>query len=142
MVPIGIRRKYMKRVFQTKKVLTGSNLYRKWSDYAEGDVVVGVFEGIHHDKFKKDNAKVKVHYAEFADGKGDDFVGKTLVINSCGSLEKALGEMTEGAAYQFVYGGKITLEKGPYAGKEAHTLSIQEVDLGSESEDSGEDYAL
>ena len=122
----------MKRVFQTKKALTGSNLYKKWEDYSEGDVVVGVFEGIHTDKFKKENAKIKVVHAEFADGTADNYIGKTLVINSCGSLNKAMESMVEGAAYQFVYNGKITLEKGPYAGKEAHTLSIDEVDLGEE----------
>lgn len=125
----------MKRVFQTRKTLTGSNVYRPWKQYNEGDVVVGVYEGVHVDNFKKNNAKVKVHYAEFADGTGADFEGKTLVINSCGSLEKALETMTEGSAYQFVYNGTITLQKGPYAGKEAHSVEIAEVDL--ESEDAG-----
>lgn len=127
----------MKRVFQTRRTLTGANVYRSWKDYTEGDVVVGHFEGIHVDNFKKNNAKVKVVYAEFADGTGDSFVGKTLVINSCGSLEKAMETMTEGAGYQFVYGGKVTLQKGPYAGKEAHSLEITEVEIEEESSDAG-----
>lgn len=128
----------VKRVFNVKKTLTGSNVYRPWKDYSEGDVIVGAFQGIHIDNYKKNNAKVKVVYAELADGTGDDLVGKTLVINSCGSLEKALENMEEGTGYQFVYNGKITLDRGPYAGKEAHSVAIEEVDLEEvESTDAG-----
>jgi hypothetical protein len=119
----------VKRVFNVKKTLTGSNIYRPWKDYSEGDVIVGTFQGVHIDNYKKNNAKVKVAYAELADGTGDTLVGKTLVINSCGSLDKALDNMDEGSAYQFVYNGKITLDRGPYAGKEAHSVAIEEVDL-------------
>lgn len=122
-----------RRVFNTKRTLTGSNVYRPWKDYSEGDVVVGIFQGIHIDNFKKNNAKIKVTYAEFADGTGHTLEGKVLVINSCGSLEKSLEIMEEGAAYQFVYNGKVTLEKGPYAGKEAHSVAIDEVELDEEA---------
>lgn len=124
-----------KRVFNVKKTLTGANVYRPWKDYVEGDVVVGTYQGVHVDNYKKNNAKIKVVHAEFADGTGDTFIGKTLVINSCGSLEKSLESMVEGCAYQFVYNGTVTLAKGPYAGKEAHSVAIEEVEL--ESEDAG-----
>ena len=127
-----------KRIFNVKKTLTGSNVYRTWKEYSEGDVVVGTFQGVHIDNYKKNNAKIKVAYAEFADGTGEDLVGKTLVINSCGSLEKALENMDEGSAYQFIYNGTIQLQKGPYAGKDAHSVAIEEVDLTEEeSADAG-----
>ena len=127
-----------KRIFNVKKTLTGSNVYRTWKEYSEGDVVVGTFQGVHIDNYKKNNAKIKVAYAEFADGTGGDLVGKTLVINSCGSLEKALENMDEGSAYQFIYNGTIQLQKGPYAGKDAHSVAIEEVDLTEEeSADAG-----
>lgn len=123
-----------KRKFTVTKTLSGSQSYRKWSDYSEGDVVIGQFVGIHLCQYKKENVKIKVLDAQFKDGSGDTYIGKTLVINHCGSLEHAMQEVKEGEHVQIEYTGKMTLAKGPYAGKEAHTVAVAVVEIESEDE--------
>lgn len=128
-----------KRVFTVTKNLSGSNTYRKWSEYSEGDCVVGKFVGFHVCQYKKQNPKIQVVHADFADDSGETLIGKTLVINSCGSVDKAFENLSEGDGVQIIYTGKITMQKGPYAGKEAHTVTCDMVDLGSSEEN---DYDL
>lgn len=124
-----------KRVFTVKKSLGGAQSYRKWDDYEIGDVVVGTFIGTHVDQFKKTNYKIKVADAQFVDHElADTLIGKVLVLNSAGSLDKQMEEVQEGEAIHMEYTGKSLLTKGPFAGKEAHGMIVQIVELGPESD--------
>ncbi len=131
----------MKRIFTEKKKLAGSQTYRKWSDYSEGDVVVGKFVGTHTDNYDKVNPKIKVIHAEFRDGSGEALIGQTLVLNSCGVLDKAMEDVQEGEYIQVVYNGTITMQKGKYAGKEAHTMDVSLVDPNEVESMEGGSYA-
>ncbi len=127
----GLKRNYTVK----KQIAGGQKVYRKWSEYETGDVVVGKYIGTHKDQYDKVNMVLLVEDAYFKDGTGEDMVGKNLVINSCGTLDKAMEELAEGAMVQIEYTGTVKLEKGPYKGKEAHTMSIVEVEADSEDMD-------
>jgi hypothetical protein len=126
-----------KRVFTVKKSLGGPQLYRKWEDYSEGDVVTGQFIGIHTCQYKKKNYKIKVLDAQFEDFKlAESLIGKVLVLNSAGSLDKQMEEVQEGEYIQMEYSGKTMLTKGPYAGKEAHGMIVNIVEVEDDAESS------
>lgn len=121
-----------KRTFTVKKTLGGAQNYRKWEDYEMGDVVVGTFMGIHVCQYKKNNFKIKVLDAQFMDHElGESLIGKTLVLNAMGSLDKQMSEVQEGESVQVEYLGKSLLTKGPYAGKDAHGVSVAIVEVES-----------
>jgi hypothetical protein len=128
------------RRFATKKAIKGNMEYRKWDDYEIGDIVVGKFVGMHHCQFEKENPKISVLEAFFKDGSGAQLTGKTLVLNSCGTLDSAMKEIKEGDLIQLEYTGKVALTKGKFAGKEAHTMNIETVE--EVEEDSSEDDGL
>lgn len=129
-----------KRVFNVKKSLGGAQSYRKWEDYEVGDTVIGTFIGTHVCQYKKTNWKIKVLDAQFQDQElADSLVGKVLVLNSAGSLDKQMEDVTEGECIQMEYTGKTLLTKGPYAGKEAHTMAVAIVEEGEGEE---EEYGL
>ncbi len=103
-----------KRKFKVTRTVSAQQEYRKWSDYAEGDVVIGQFAGIHICSYDKENYKVKVLDAQFKDGSGEALIGKILVLNSCGSLDKAMKEVQVGEYVQMEYTGTVPITKGPY----------------------------
>jgi len=123
-----------KRVFVVKKSLSGNNVYRKLSDYSEGDTVAGVFFGLHECQYGKQNPKIKVIHADFKDGTGASFIGKVLVINHCGSIQNLVDNGEVGQAFQLVYGGTDVISKGPFKGKSFHKFDIDQIEL-DEQED-------
>jgi hypothetical protein len=123
-----------KRQFQTKKTLRGQQEYRKWEDYAVGDYIIGTYVGIHICQYKKENYKFKILDAQFEDADlAASLIGKTLVLNSAGFLTKPMSEVQEGETVKVEYNGKTTLQKGTYAGKDAHTGSVEIVELDEET---------
>lgn len=131
----------VKRKFKVRKQINGAQNYRVWEKYAEGDYVIGKVVGNHICQYKKNNPKVEVYDAFFADGSHTNILDKVFVLNSCGSLDKAMESVEEGAVIKVEYNGKGKLEKGPYAGKEAHqvTVSIVEEDTEDEVDTTGLD---
>lgn len=125
-----------KRRYQVKKQINGSQTYRKWEEYSVGDIVIGEYIGDHVCQYKHSNPKIKVLEAMFKDGSGEDMEGKTLVLNACGSLTKAMEQVEEGDIIQVEYQGKNLLTKGPYAGKESHSVSLA---ICEEAEETDED---
>lgn len=128
-----------KRQFRVKKQVNGSQSYKKWEDYSVGDIVIGEFLGMHICQYKKENPKLKVLDAFSKDGSLEEFIGKTLVLNSCGSLDKAMEQVIEGDVIQVEYTGKNLLQKGPYAGKEAHSVALAIVEAEGIEEVADED---
>jgi len=120
-----------KRRFAVKQSLIGgSSKYRPWKEWKEGEYVVGVFQGTNKDNFGNTNCIIKVVEADFMNkDEALALEGQTLTLNSCGSLNHVIEEMEVGAAYSFNYQGKTTLSKGKFAGKESHSVQIDDVDL-------------
>lgn len=109
----------------------GAKIFRKWSLYQVGDVVVGEYIGDHKDNYGKTNRILKITEAMF---KGEDakaWAGKQLVLNSCGMLDKAFeeGGIAKGEFLMVEYTGSNVIEKGPYKGKESHTVKIDRISM-------------
>jgi len=125
-----------KRVFRATQQLSGGNKkYRKWEQWEVGDVLIGKWIGSHMDQYDKNCPLIKVEDAQFKDDSGDELVGKTLCLNQCGMMEKALEDAVIGDILQFTYDGKAAIEKGPYKGKEAHVVKVDKVEIVDENVD-------
>ena len=133
----------MKRTWSKKRgVIGGAVLYRKWNEFSEGDIVVGKYVKSSEDQYGKKNFHFEVLDTSFHDKKaGDLLLGKVWCANSCGSLDKAMEEVQLGEIVQIEYTGLSELTKGPYAGKEVHSMVV---DIVSEdgADDVEEDYGL
>ena len=125
-----------KRNFKTSRQLTIAKMYRKWEEYAVGDVVIGELIGWHTDQYNKECPIVKVLDAQFKKDSAK-FQDKNLVINSSGMLSKAMKGIELGEIIQVEYQGTAMIEKGPYKGKDAHVMDVQVVveDDGTEEEE-------
>ena len=128
------------RKFTTKKKLTGiAKTFKKWSEWEEGDQVIGKWVADHKDQYDHVCPVLEVEYAKFADKKfSKEVVGKNLVLNASGTLTKQLyveKNAQHGDILQLTYMGTSMIEKGKYKGKEAHNLEIEVlVEEGSEEE--------
>ena len=126
-----------RRVYQTKKNLAGgSRNYRPWKEWEVGDQVVAKFTGTQEDNYGHTNTVCEVLDAQFEDADlAESLIGKTLVLNACGSLNKARELMDEGVTvFQVTYNGKALMTKGNFAGKEAHSIEVSEVDFDGGSD--------
>lgn len=129
-----------KRVFKGGKKLTGTpGIFRKWSDWEVGDVVVGEYKETYISaKYKKPVWVIKVEDAMFADKKfAKTLIGQDFHLNSNGKIDKAMEKCDEGTVVQITYNGKSELPKGhQYAGADSHDIEvIAEGDVEDESED-------
>jgi hypothetical protein len=114
-----------KRNFKTARKLTAAKQYRKWSDWKVGDYIIGKYVETYTDeKYDKEVFVIDVIEASFKDGTGKKFENKHLGLNSIGMLAKALQKVGAGEIVQVNYNGKSQMEKGKYAGKEAHSVDI------------------
>lgn len=129
----------MRKTYKVKRNLTGPVEYRAWKEYAEGDVVVGRLIGWHKDNYEKSCPKVKVEDGHFKDGSIDKYIGKTLVLNSCGTLDNAIEDVVEGDLIQLEYTGTVEMKEGPYKGKDAHTMAVDVVEEDDGQEEVEED---
>ena len=126
----------LKRKYKVKKAISGTaKAFRKWEEYATGDVIIGKYVDIHTDQYKKTCWIIDVEEAHFKKSK-EDYAGKHLVLNNCGSLAKAMEKVSVGDLLQIEYTGMTTIEKGPYAGKDAHTVKVDVIELEDEGSDS------
>lgn len=129
--------------------LAGARAYRPWKNWTVGDVLEGKFTGQSIDQFDKPNYSFEIINRDFEFGDDEDVAkfepGKIIVLNSCGSLDKVMESVEVGALLEICYQGQVTLEKGKFAGKDAHTLEVNEVAYGEEDdqeETQEEDYGL
>jgi hypothetical protein len=119
-----------KRKYAVKREVSGPKLFRKWDDFSSGDIVIGVYVGEHNDEtYGKTHRKIKVEDVYFKGEAPEKFIGKTLVLNSAGFLDKAFETIEVGEIVQVEYSGKSTIEKGPYKGKEGHSGMVNVVEL-------------
>lgn len=131
-----------KRSFKKGKTLSGGQrVYRKWSDFDEGDAVIGKYVGSSIDNYKKPSWHIEVEDAQFADKKAAKaLIGKVWGANASGKLNKAMEEVEEGTFVQITYLGKSEMQSGPYEGSDAHDIEVVELEEeGAESDDEDED---
>lgn len=123
-----------KRVFKVAKKLSGAKTtYRKWAEWAEGDIVIGKLLKVGEDQYQKPNYMLEVEDAQLADKKlAKELIGKNITLNSSGMLDKAMAEIELGKFVQITYNGTAEIEKGKYKGKDSHVI---EVDLMVEEGD-------
>lgn len=129
-----------KRVFKTKKKLSGGrSVFRKWNEWEEGDYIIGKYVGMKEDNYEKPNWLIEVEEAVFADeDEAEKLIGKQIGLNSNGQLDKAMEKVEEGQYVQVTYNGKSEIEKGKYAGKEAHLVGVDLVEVEGEEEEEEE----
>lgn len=130
-----------KRVFRTKKKLSGGKkVFRKWSEWTEGDVLIGKLIGTHEDNYQNTCLVLKVVDPQFKSAKeAKKFEGLDIVLNSSGATDRVVeqlqeGKIEEGEMLQISYNGMETMEGGKYKGKERHLIDIETVE-----EESGEE---
>lgn len=103
--------------------VAGQKVFRKWTLWKAGDSVVGKLVGTSEDNYGKSNYEIEVIEVDFQ-GESQPNLGEILVLNSNGSLDASMEKITTGDVFKVIYGGKDTLKKGKYAGKEFHKLSV------------------
>lgn len=120
-----------------EQVNGGDITYYKASTMAVGQTVIGKFIKASTDQF--DNPCYHL--------RGID--GKRMVLNYCTSLERAMENVSVGDVLDVVYQGTKKLEKGPFAGKDAHRFEVykltgQDIPAFAEvaPEESKEDWPL
>lgn len=132
-----------KRVFKTKKVLSGVKTeYRAWKLWEDGDVIVGKLIGTTPNrkaKTKKDWI-LEVEDAFFADKKEQKRIiaGQRITLNCAGQLDKGMNQIEEGDLVQITYTGSKIMEGGDYAGDPAHTMEVVSVEEDNGEEDNEE----
>jgi len=117
--------------------LGGECWFRPWKEWDVEEFVIGKFLGTREDQYGKTNVELEVEEVNFDLVNQNDnplTKGKKLVLNSCGALDNKVDEFEKGMFVRVEYTGEITLTKGPYKGKKAHTVEV----FIEEGEDSGE----
>ena len=120
----------MARVFKTvKKISQGARLYRKWAEYAVGDIVIGKLAGTYVDNYKKTCYLLDVEEAFLKDKKFQkEVIGKVLALNHTGTLAKDLAKLVDGDLIQVEYQGLERMDGGPFEGKDKHVIEVTQVE--------------
>lgn len=97
-----------------RKVGGGERNYVKYSECSEGDVLAeGIFRGTEAGRYGDQ------HLFELEDG-------NTTVLNSAGQLNFLIDKhLVPGMLCRVTYAGKVTIAKGPMAGKESHQFELE-----------------
>lgn len=119
----------------------GAKVFRPWVGWTEGDSFEGKHTGTTEDNYGKTNWEFETIAVDFEEeisvvipkkGKnvGQEIeyeapkVGDIFVLNSSGSLDKAMEKVDIGDKIKVIYEGTIILNKGPNKGSTAHTMKI------------------
>jgi hypothetical protein len=98
--------------------VVGKTSFRPWKEWKESEFIVAEYQSTGEDQFGNPSHKVKILETNIK-----DFAG-TVTLNSCGGLNKAIEQMTEGSVFELVYGGKDLIASGKFKGKEAHSVTV------------------
>jgi len=113
------------------KEVGGNIVFRKWTDFKQGDTIEGLYKGRGKtDAYGKQAYLFDVTFCSF----DKSFEGKTLGLNQMGNLDSKMANVQEKDYIMMSYEGKYKLEKGPFKGKEAHNVKVLIAD--SEGNDS------
>lgn len=126
----------------------GSKVFRPWVGWTEGDTFEGIHVGSTEDNYGKTNWEFEVVSVEFDEevsvvipkkgknaGQEVEYVapkvGEIFVLNSSGSLDKAMEKVDIGDKVKVIYEGTVILNKGPNKGSECHTMKVYREPKGS-----------
>jgi hypothetical protein len=133
------------------KKIVGGGKYLQWKSWQVGDWVEGVLVGTVEDKYKKTNFQIQVTECSLADScqnavedeKADaakkkravKFTslevkpGDTLVLNSMGTLNFKMGNVSEGQSVKVTYlGTEVLPDNHQYGGAESHQVDVETVE--------------
>lgn len=117
--------------FQTVK---GASKYKPWSKWEVSDFIVGKYVSDSVDTYGKPNYRLEVIEAKF-NAKDHPVAGETFTLNSCGSLDKAMEEISHGDIVKVIYKGRDKMTKGPYKGKEFSVLEVLKASATAQTEE-------
>lgn len=134
-----------KRVFKTKKVLSGvKSEYHAWKEWEEGDTLVAKLLGSSQNKKNRNKKDWLVEVVEpmFSDKAQNKRLkeGTRVTLNSAGQFDKGIEQIQIGDMFQVTYNGSQEMEGGNYAGQMAHTMEVTEVCEDNGDEDTEEEY--
>lgn len=138
-----------KRSFKPSVVKSNNipTLFRAWSEWEEGDFVVGIYHSMYETEFKKaiqKNWRVQVTDCNFViinkEGKRIEPVGQMLTLNSAGQLNKFMAGVDIGMMVDITYGGKQPDKKDPTT--EYHTFTEMAAGEAPQDEDMGGESGL
>jgi hypothetical protein len=123
----------------TFKRVKGSSKYLAWKLWEQEDYLIGKFEGQSEDKFGNPSYRTTVIESSLEDVNEGD----TFTLNSNGSLNYKMEDITVGSVIRVEYQGKELLDnpKSPFDGKEFHKVELELAEIGNvqeEIEDDGE----
>lgn len=123
----------MKRTYTVTKTVSGKpKKFRLWKDYSVGDILICYYVGTTENKYNEAKPNFVVEILEtFLKNKTieKDLVdGTHLVLNTTGMLDKAMSNVAPGTLLQITYKGTNAIEKGKFAGKEAHAILVEEIE--------------
>lgn len=131
-----------KRVFKTKKKLSGVKTeYRAWKDWSEGDVLIGKLVGTTPNRKAKGKNDwiIEVEETFFADKKEMKRLnGKTVTLNCAGQFDKGMDQLEMQDLFQVTYNGQKEMQGGDYEGQMAHTMEVESVVEGDDSDEDEE----
>jgi hypothetical protein len=103
------------------KEIGGSSVFRKWTEFKQGENFEGKYIGRGKiDAYGKRAFLFNVAFCSF----DKSLEGKTLGLNEMGNLNSKMENVQEGDYVMISYEGKYKLEKGPFKGKESHTVKV------------------
>lgn len=117
--------------FQTVK---GASKYKPWSKWEVSDFIVGKYVSDSVDNYGKPNYRLEVLEANFK-AKDHPAPGEAFTLNSCGSLDSAMEEITIGDVVKIIYKGRDKMTKGPYKGKEFSVLEVLKATSTAQTEE-------
>lgn len=128
----------------------GAKVYRPWVGWTEGDMFEGRLTGTTEDNYGKTNWEFETISLDFDEdistvipqkgknaGKEVSYkapkVGDIFVLNSAGSLDKAMEKVDMGDKVKVIYEGTIILPSGDNKGAEAHSMKVYREPKNSKS---------
>lgn len=119
----------------------GAKVFRPWVGWTEGDMFEGRHTGTTEDNYGKTNWEFETIAVDFDEevavvtpkkgknaGQEVEYAapkaGDIFVLNSSGSLDKAMEKVDIGDKVKVIYEGTIILNKGPNKGSTAHTMKV------------------
>lgn len=137
-----------KRSFTPTRQLSGKPMkFRTWADYSTGDILICKYVKTTPNKYNdsKPNHVVEIVEAFLKDKKvqAEWVEGTHVCLNTSGMLDKSLSNVSSGDMIQITYNGSAVMEKGKFAGKEAHGFDVVMIEEdGTLSDESEEEFDL
>lgn len=121
----------MERNYSKVRTVAGKGNYRGYTEWSEGDILMGKLVGKFKDQYGKTGMEMLVEYVDFKKKEDEEGkVGQTLRVNATGGIADFIENEAEiGKHYEVEYMGTYVVDQGPYKGKSGHSVQITEVSV-------------